>query len=234
MIEFGLKSNFSKVATQVAKLGDQTPFATSLAMNRSAKYAQAGLKAAMQREFDRPTPYVLNSLYTKNSTKKDLNLVIGHKPGGGSGTPSSRIVKAEIEGGARSYKSAEKALGHYVMPSKYAPLDRYGNVSGSTMRSIISAVTQGPRPQKVVRGQARAPSTKRKYFVVYEGEGKAPGVYMRGTNGGFIPVLFFSRAPVYKARYDLEGVVWRIFTSEYSRQFPIAMDEALRTARVKL
>ena len=58
--------------TTLALLGDQArqvPFATALALNATAQGVKAAGIDSMRREFDRPKPITLNSLFIKPATK---------------------------------------------------------------------------------------------------------------------------------------------------------------------
>jgi len=230
MISFGVKSNIDQVAKAFDKMArDQVPFATSLALNRTAQLARQTLRTHMASVFDRPTPYTLNSLYTINSTKRRLIARVEHKTGG-KGTPASKYLRPEIEGGTRRQKASERIIadlagvpnGVYV-PGPGAKLDSYGNVSGSFIRQILA--------------QLRGTSVKKKvgYFVVRRGNsrGIAAGVYQR-TSTRIVPVLWVIPRATYQKRYDMEGVVKRVTNAEFGRQFAAAMDYALATAKVKL
>lgn len=239
MITFGIKSDIDEVSRAFDVMGkDQVPFATSLAMNRTAQLVQKTLITTMRSIFDRPTPFILNSTFIASSTKSRLQVTIGHKDASGR-IPSSAFVKSEIEGGSRLMKASEKALGHYYAPSKNVSLDQYGNVPGSVIKQIMSALGDGGTGK--LKGQ--------EIFVMQPNNprGLKPGVYQRlkiGTktrhsalaggkvalqSGGKLkPILFFeTHSPQYTQRYDFEGVVARVWQAEYSRQFESALDYAL-------
>jgi hypothetical protein len=88
----------------------QIPFALSFAINRTARQVEAKLKQEMARVFDRPTPFTLSSIYVIPSTKYNLTAVVGIKDSAAKGTPASKYLLAEIEGGPRHAKRSEKAL----------------------------------------------------------------------------------------------------------------------------
>lgn len=125
----------SKQLDQIAT--KHLPFATSLALNRTAQLVRKAVVKEMQRVFDRPTPYTKNSLYIEPSTKQKLEAVVWMKDGSGralpystmtqdgsnwvrytaseikssgKGVPPTRFLAPEIFGGARSAKSHEKVL----------------------------------------------------------------------------------------------------------------------------
>lgn len=237
MFEFGIKSNLDQLTKAFDKMASgQVPFATSLALNRCLQLARTTLLSTMQREFNAPTPFILNSLFTKNSTKTNLVGTVGHKQSADGRLPPSAPLRAEIEGGGRAMKSLEKQVGSYLMPSRVVRLDAYGNVPGSLVRSIGAAISSG--------GTGRG---GKEYVVLLAGNprGLAPGIYQvlggasakgkdKRSTGRLVPIFFFSRAPHYSKRYDIEGVVQRVVNAEFGNQFAAAMDYALSTAKVKL
>lgn len=229
MIGLGIKSNVADVAKAFDKMAkSQVPFATSLAINRVLQLARQTLYSAMLREFDRPTPYTLNSLFTKVSTKTNLSGWVGHKVSN-SGLSASQYLRPEIEGGSRHMKSTEKFLGHYYVPSRYIKRDRYGNVPGATLRAIF-------------RSLGNLAGSRSEYVLLEAGNARklAAGVYQRKNptarkSGALIPMLFFTnRAPRYRERYDVAGIVDRTMQAEFGKQFAASMDFALRTAKIRL
>jgi hypothetical protein len=189
----------------------QVPFATSLALNRTAELSLAALRTQLQVVFDRPTPYTLNSLFVQKSTKSKLTVIVGHRP------KASSPLLAEIEGGDRRLKSTEKPTESVLIPSRYAKLDGYGNLPSATVKLLRLAIEQGT-----------SGSGTRTFVYLPKGNprGLAPGVYQR-TDRGLMPVVFLHDKASYTKRYDLEGIVHRVFDAEFGKQFTAAMDYAL-------
>jgi hypothetical protein len=245
MLSFGVKSNLDEIAKAVDRLGKaQVPFATALALTRTAQLSSNALKSTMLRVFDRPKPYTLNSLFVKAATKTNLVAVVGHK----QNSPVNAYLRSEIEGGNRGLKGFEQLLAKRgggraaaLVPAKNLRLDAYGNVPRSVVNAVIAQAGKknGTDPKGI--------------FVVPVGAKShlPPGVYQRVPNrtrikqrGGVASaigggtrlkaLMLFVDHPKYKQIYDVAGVVGRVVEAEFGKQFAASMDYALSTARVKI
>lgn len=192
----------------------QVPFATSLALNRTAELARNVLQVEMHRVFDRPKPFTLKSIFIRRATKRDLTARIFHSD------KVSPYLQAEIEGGKRDEKRSEIKLGEGVLvPTRNVRLDSYGGVSRAYLARVLSGAQEG-------RGG---------YVLIRPGQASrlAPGVYQR-VDGTIRALFLFKTSASYQPRYDMEGVVQRVVDAEFGRQFAAAMDFALATARVQI
>lgn len=212
-----ITSNIDKVAKAFDKLGGQVPFATSLALNRTAEFAKSALRVEISRVFDRPKPFVVNSIFIKRASKTNLTARVFHSD------KVSPYLKAEIEGGVRQEKRFEVKFGKDILvPTKNVKLDSYGGVSKAFIAKVLS--------------QAAPLRSRTQYVVVKErGRGKLePGIYER-TKDGKIRALFLIKSTArYEQRYDMQAVAQRMVQMEFGRQFAAAMDYALGSARLKL
>lgn len=246
MFGFSIKSNFDQVEKALADLGpNQVPFATSLALNRVAQLAVNTIRTQMNIFFDRPTPYTLNSLTVKYATKTKLTARVEHKLDAGKGTPASKYLRPEIEGGSRNQKHSEKVLCRlvgmpdgYLIPGAGAPLDAYGNVRGSLITQILSALgglsESGFTGNRTKASAARKGAALKEYFVINanNARGKKPGIYRRDSTR-IVSIFFVVPKVQYEVRYHMEDIVARVRDAEYGRQFNAAMDYALSTAKLK-
>jgi hypothetical protein len=242
MLSLGVKSSLAPVAAAFDRMAKgQVPYATSLAINRVAEFARDALRSNMQVVFDRPTPFILNSLFIKYANKSNLTAVVGHRDNS-RGTPASASLQAEIEGGGRRLKSTEKLAGAEFVPARSAKLDAYGNLPSGTVKLMRQAIAQGYAAQG-----------SREYVFIKPGNtrGLAPGVYQRvqakvkisgrkgqkqatKSGGQLIPIAFMVVGAKYEKRYDMQAVVGRTITSQFGQQFAAAMDYALANARVQI
>jgi hypothetical protein len=130
----------------------------------------------MKRVFDRPTPYTLNSVYTKLHPA-DMSVDIGLKEWGGKGTAASEYLKPQIFGGSRKMKRSERHLGSYYVPGAGARRNKYGNISGSQITQILSALKALPEVgymANVTERSRRRNKKPRNFFMV-----KNPGKGLR-------------------------------------------------------
>lgn len=234
------------------------PFATALALTKTAGIAKQNLREEMMRVFDAPTPYALNSLRTSPATKTKLVATVHLKDEfGTSGTPAHKFLDPEIDGGPRRYKrfeialerSAGKPAGTYAIPGIAAKKDRFGNIPAGEIRRLLSYLSAAEQTAgfkantsgKKIARMARGTKTKRPtgFFVARPGDRKTghlkPGIY-QWTGFAFgraiKPVMVFSkRRPTYKKRLPFEQTVSRTIETDYQSQFSVAMEYALKTAK---
>lgn len=248
-----VRSNVVLVASNFRDLGQrQIPFATALALTRTAQAVKRAEIAEMQRVFDRPTPYTLNALYVKPATKANLSAHVWLKDDTSKGTPAEKYLGAQIEGGGRRLKRFERALrakgflpeGMVAVPSSAVQLDSYGNMKSSQIVQILSALRafgeQGylANRTKVSAARKRKGKKQSQYFVSRPGGGRLPlGVWMRSTSdlgrsGGRIrPVLLFVKAPQYKARFKFHEIAEHTVATEFPKELKSAFEFAMATAR---
>ncbi len=164
-----IKVTLSGIDEQLASLSrleqDQLPFATALALTRTAEVVRDDLRAEMQVVFDRPTPATLNSLFIEPATKQKLEARVWINDGRMSKWRTQQIrdekaqsskwredrtaikwLTPEVFGGPRNDKGVEALLrrrgvltqGQYVMPGEKLPLDQYGNINRGKLTQILS------------------------------------------------------------------------------------------------
>ncbi len=251
MLDISLKFESIGIKTKtmeqlVASIGDidkkHIPYAVRLAVNRVAELSIPTIKTNMNVVFDRPSPWTLNSLRVKYATSAKPVAVVQHKDISGRGTSASKYLRPNIEGGTRSKKSSEKQWSTKMnqpiwwTPSKNVELDAYGNVPATIIRKLLAATKAevGGAGKKQQRFKKGALSTGR-YFLRKPSDrsGKKPGVYEQTVWGAIRPILFFhvGLTPQYNKTYDMEAIVQRVSDSEYGKQFLIAMEYAISTAK---
>lgn len=220
----------------------QIPFATSVALNKTAQAAQESIKTEMQRVLDKPRPYTLGGTFMRPSTKRLLEAVVGLKDQAASGRAAGKYLQAQVSGGARRTTGYELALtrlgalpqGWRALPAKGAKLDRYGNLNQAQLTEIIGALKSGTR---VFKGKGKRLAATG-YFVARRGVPQTahldPGIYYRIERAGqsaIIPVLVFAERTQYRKRLDIYRTVRRTVARRFNTEFSIALQRALATAR---
>lgn len=220
---------------------DQVPFATALALTRTAQKVKEAEVAAMGQVFDRPTAYTLNSLYVTPATKRNLQANVYFKDFSPKGVEAGKYLRPQIDGGARSQKRFERALvakglmspGAYAVPGKQAPLDQYGNVPASFIVRILSDLQafgeQGYRANR--RGARKGARRDNYFFVPRKGSQLRPGIYWHMPNHTLGVVFVFVSRVAYEKKFDFYGIGLKVQAAEFPIQFERAMQEALRSAR---
>lgn len=208
------------------------PYAAASALTQIARsLAKTELPAAMRSAFDRPTPWVLNSLAIEPANKSKLAAAIYVKNvAGGRAITPERTLMPQVFGGKRGEKRIERALrysgiltaGDHLYPARDLARDAYGNAPPAILRSVLAWASSGAA-RKAKRTKNSAATNPRGYFLF----GKAPGV--RGVaqrqGGTFNPLLIISRtAPSYRPRLDYAGIAQRYTTAN----FPAVFDSAAR------
>lgn len=143
--------NLTSVMREVANVAKQQRFAADGAIKDTAFAVRTGMQTAMRASFDRPTPFVLSGVRVAfERPGGNLEGVVHIDPEGTQASPED-VLRAEVYGGARGLKGAERRLqsvglmlpGDYMVPSKELLsqgnlVDAYGNVRGSFIRTLLS------------------------------------------------------------------------------------------------
>lgn len=248
-----IRARMSRRATAVQDAARRT-------VNILAMKGTRGIQDEMRRVFDRPTPYAINSVAWVENLPGPAAAVVFR----GSTDPVSRAgqfkgaheaadqgyLKAQIYGGVRRQKASEIRLQRlrivnqqiYVVPTKYADLDAFGNISRGQIIKILSALEAlgGPgqgfdsnrKPGRKGRGRRRA----EEYFAVWPGtNGQLPPAiyrrYGRGASAFVRPVLIFAKkAATYRPRLDPTGVVRGVIDREAATVWAERVAKALQGA----
>jgi hypothetical protein len=251
-MKIDIKTNFPDVAKRLNELGRQGPFVAAVALTRSIKDAQAAIKAEMQRAFDRPTAYALNSTFVKPATKTDLEARVWIKDNAtGKGTPADRFLLPQIYGGGRGQKGMERMLqraglmpaGWFAVPAAGAQLDAYGNVKRSQIVQILSQLKlqRSAGFESRATGSARSNRSIARQGVTYfalpvKHRGLKPGIYLRRrfAHGSAVkPVFVFVSSVQYKPRLKFfevgQDTVWQRFPGHFNTE----LQKAIATARLR-
>jgi hypothetical protein len=225
--------------------GDQKHMRLSaaIALTKTAKAAQEELRKEMEKAFDRPTPYALNSTYVRTANVNRLEAEVGIKDESVKGTPAINFLGPQIGGGERRLKRFEKALqangllpdGMYAVPGSAAEMDGYGNISKGQIMKILSALRAAEmysgysanRAQRLkdLPGKKKRRTKKKQadYFVGRPGGGKLPlgiwQVFRFGHGSAVKPVIIYTSRATYKARFDFQGIVDRVAARDFDRLF---------------
>jgi len=211
VITGSVHSNIAQVKRKFEQDTQKLPNKVLSALNQAAFEVRTAWVAELPKALDKPIPFTVRSPLYKKATAGNLTAEVYIRNTGGSGpTAPSQYLTPEVFGGARPMKPSEQALGHYYVPAKGAPLDRYGNINFNTLRAILAQV--GGRGPLIPSGFRRAGGARgnrgKRYIILHERDGKLPaGVYERQGNSIKLMLFFINRRPSYKAkRFDPYGV----------------------------
>lgn len=246
-----VRHDFSRLLAEVRGMEKQVPFATALALTRTAQRVKEAEEKEMKDVFDRPTPYTMQSVFMRPATKSSQEAVVWLKDFGGKGTPAVKFLIAQIQGGTRRPKRFEKALeaagvmpsGYRAVPGEAAKLDMFGNMDRGQIVQILAFFKAFPEAgykanmsDKRRKSMARGSKTQQgySYFVGRPGDRLPLGVWQRFrlAHGSSIkPVMIFVPNAAYKAVFDFFYVGKTVFEKHFHTEFRRAMEEAMRTAR---
>jgi len=144
------------------------------------------------------------------------------------------MIRPHVVGGKRGSKRVEIHLRNrgiiahdeYLVPSRSAKLNAYGNVTQGWMNKMLSDL--GAQHDVA---QNSPHSQKARFFVGRFGKNKQKMIVRRVSKTRFIPFMIITKEPKYKKRFDLHGVVQRSVNKHFSKEFKKAFDVAMRTAR---
>jgi hypothetical protein len=238
-ITLDVKTDIALALKRLNKLDQrQFPFVVALAMNRTMRTVKTDLRVEMARVFDKPTPFTLNSMRVLAATKERLSAQVNPtQPGQTRGTPANSTLAAEIYGGRRALKSHEIKLqqvgilpkGMYCVPGHDAPVDQYGNMRGSYIAQMLTALINNPDSYQAPLNKKRK-GKPLEFFAVTamnkQSNGRLPfGIYQR-LSSKIKLVIVFVKPPAYKKRFDFYGLAERK-AAEY---LPIELQKAAEYA----
>lgn len=234
-MQFDIRSNVKEVSRWLDDAQKkQLPFATALAMTKTAQEVKVEEISTMKRVFNNPTPYALNALRVSPAKKKDLIASVEFKDFAAKGTPAKRFLNPEVHGGGRSQKSSERQLAPYMAgkrftaPAQGYPRNQYGNIPGSTINRILSHLTVNRDATQNVTGSKRS-KAKRANSQFFGIHGK--GVFERKGKRKIRPVLIFTKAPHYTKRFPFYETGASVVKQRFNVNFEIAWQRAMGTAR---
>lgn len=244
MIDIRVKTDISSALTFLNDVEKrQLPFATAKALTLTAKVVQKEGVQEMNKEFDRPVPLTLRSLWTKPATKANLTAKVylkGVEIGGKNPNSMFEIIGHEFDGGVRNRKRLEQLFtqaglissNEFLVPGGAARLDRYGNMSRGQLQQIVSQLGIARDSANNSTKSTRSKRNVKKAGVMFwsRGERLPRGVWMRA--GLFVkPILLVINAPHYRQRIDLDKIADRVMRRDFQAIFDKTLEDALRTAR---
>lgn len=233
---------------QLAELTDlaqrQIPFATALALTRTAQDVKAALEAEMPKVFDRPTRWTLNSLRLIPARKDRLLARVWIKDEADKAAPATKWLAPEVYGGSRPDKRSEAMLrargilpaGMAVVPGTGADLDQYGNIKRGQLTKALSGIRgfgeTGYTANATGSRRSQAKGNARSFFVLTKA-GKPIGIARRtGRKREDLSMfLAFVDKPNYRKTLDFFGIGERVAEQRLALHFEQAMAQALRSRR---
>lgn len=174
----------------------QLPFAAMQASNAVAFELRNTWKTTAQRVFDRPTPFTVNAVLYRKATKAKPFAEVFIRDEAAKGTPPSKYLLPQVQGGTRRPKGLETLLrssgrggeawlpaGMFAVPGKGADLDAFGNVRSGQVRQILSQLSAGREAGYVSNETDRSRKRRRR-------RGVADVFVLRKRRGGLLPGIY--------------------------------------------
>lgn len=239
-----IATGVAEASAKLKKIESQIPFATAVALTRTAQTVKKEIEGEMKSVFDRPTRWTLNSLRLVPAKKDKLEARVVMKDAADKSVPATRWLNPEIEGGPRRDKASERQMrmqgvlpsGKYIAPGKGAKLDRFGNMTKGQITKIMSGVggfnEAGFDANATDSKRSRRKGNAKRYFVLRRGS-MPLGIAERFGRGkdSIRMVLAFVRKPNYKRRLDFYGLGQRVIDRELPKELKASFARALATAR---
>ncbi len=237
-----VSNNIREVQRELDSIArDQLPFATAVAITRTARIVSRELSGELREGLDNPTPYITKSTFSTSAKKQDLNATIGVRDEASRGASPAQYVQEHFTGGARGLKPFEVALqsigalprGMRAVPGQGIKRDRFGNPNRRDVQEVIGAVRRGIA---VFKGKGKR-TVLTGYFIRLPQDRRPqarhlePGIWRRIGRDAVIPVFLFIEEASYRKRFDLPKLARTVIDRDFNRELATALDQAVRTAR---
>lgn len=256
-MKINVTHNIADVQAALNRAASQVPFALATALNKTAGKAVVDVRKSMVNVFDRPTPWVLNSLRVKYASKAKPEAELAFKDKN-TAESSKSMIEPHVFAGKRHFKAMEVRLmrmglmpaGYNAVPGGAAKVDAYGNMSRGQITQLLNVLgtyteagynkANAATKARLAKGSVKKNQYGFVYWVNKVGSAQSKhlpaGVYQRVSTGfgsSLRPVLVFVKRATYKRRLDFDGVVQRTVDREFAGEFNAAFDQALSTAQFK-
>lgn len=225
MIDIGITIDGADViAKELKGYEEQIPFATAVALTKTAKAVEADIRKVMPRVFDRPTRFTLSGTFTNPATKKNLNAFVGLKDWAPKGGNARDYLQPHVYSGPRTPKRSEKALrqrgflksSEFLVPGRDARLNKHGNI---TKAQVVKAMSNIGAQRDSAQNSRR--DSGRKYFWL-----PGAGIFFR-QGGRLKSFLVIAKQPQYRKRFDFFG----LSKASAAHHLPIEAFKAAKFAR---
>ena len=203
-----------------ASLADQLPFATSLALNQTARDTQLALRDATSASFANPVAFTRNAFRYSKSSK--AHLVAEVYP-----SPDRPYFDPQVFGGPRRWKDYEGFIrglasgrGQGLPPGKLVPTRAAMNAAGNPKRSLFGEI------------ESRLSTTDHGGFMIGRPRGgdRTPGVYRR-SRGRLVPFFLVIDEPQYRPLFPMDRVGQQTIARVFPSHLQKAVDRALASTR---
>jgi hypothetical protein len=242
---FRVETDVGALANRLDNVGaSQVPFATAVALTRTAAAVRRAEQDEMRRVFDRPTPFSLNAFEVRPATKTKPVAEVAQKYATGTSKPR-HWFDPQVYGGTRLPKGFERLLSSrlglppmstWYVPDIGAQLDAHGNMSRGQIVQILSDLGAQRDVAQNTTGRSRRRRRRARYFVMrtggsYGGKGRPVAICLRDGPVVWTVLAIVAKPPTYEPRFDFFGVAEKVSAERFPVEFDRAFAAAVRTAR---
>lgn len=201
-VSFDARSNIEEVKRNLTSIQKkQIPFATSVALNKTAFDVRENEQKGMDRQLDRPTPFTKRGVQVQKSTKRKLeaSVFIEEK--------RAKYLKYQVYGGTRTPRRRV-----VMVPGDALARNRYGNVPG-WRRKRAQLLAKPGHFEANMRGVSG----------IWRRKGK-------GRNNVEL-VVYYAPSAKYEQVYKFQEIAMKTAQGRFAIQFGRALASAIRTTR---
>ena len=235
MLQIGVKADVDAVRMKLLYLQNEgVRKAAAVALNDTAFAARKDVQWFIGQVFDRPTPWTLNAPWVEKARPAHLAAMVTLQGKNWRHRASAfEYLGPHMDAGPRSPKRMEKLLAdrgllganEYLVPSKFQPLDQYGNVPRSVVQKILANLQAHFDPhQHTPWGGARGGKKKGEYYFTRRGVrgARLTAIWRRLSDNNAVPAfIVVTGAPRYRKRLPFEKIVQaavaRVWPVEFER-----------------
>lgn len=202
---FSIKADFDRAERILSDLGrKQLPFATALALNDTGADVKDVEEAAIERDFDAPTPFTKRGVYLRRAGKSRLIAEVGIK------RVQKKYLDLQARGGVRRPKG--RAL---VVPVGQR-VNKYGNMARGAVGRLVK------KPSTFVAGRGQRGTAH-----------LPPGIYQRPRGRRRSPKLMVAFEPRarYEARFRFQEPALREARRRFEGHLVRRLRQAIATAK---
>lgn len=223
MIKIELKDS---ITPTLKVLATQLPTIAVNAINRTAFLVRQAEQEAMRSVFDRPTPWILNTIWVEQATLAKPVATVG--PNDWQERVWNRIIAPHVYGGPRLQKTVEQRMvrtgllpaGWFILPASGMPLDAYGNLLQGELIKMLSWLqaleigNYNPNSRRQNKTQRQGAS----YVLAYPGRSRlSPGIYKR-IGKQLLMMLRFTNKVTYQPRLPWFETAQKVIDEELEKK----------------
>jgi len=241
-MQISIKHDVNQAIKGLSRLQrQQVPFATSVAINKTAVKVKQRLTRTIPQVFDRPNRMTRKSVKFPRkywSTKRKLYAKVVLQDFASKGSAPADYLHAQIHGGTRSDKRSERALRYagilypdeQTVMSKYAKRNKFGNITAGQYTRMLSQMYASADPMQNKTDSTRSKKSRKQDAFFLRRSGSARGIWRR-RGKQIAPFLVFVKRPRYQRRFQFYKIGNSVIKRNIDQEFAKALRYALNTMR---